>query len=119
MNVHKQQAVKVLILAVVLDVCLGVAYAFANSISLGQGLYYATGVATTSGNSPAVPHGWLPYVLSALMMLTVIPLFAATFSLVTTGLTADHVDKRHREMKIHVTQNNDAHGSNGDTRRHV
>jgi TRAP-type mannitol/chloroaromatic compound transport system permease large subunit len=102
-NIHKQQAVKVLILAISLDVCLGVGYAFASSIPVWQGLYYATGVATTSGNSPDVPHGWLPYVLSALMMLTVIPLFAASFSLITTGLTADHVDRRHHELKAHIT----------------
>jgi hypothetical protein len=32
-------------------------------------------------------------------MLTVIPLFAAAFSLLTTGLTADHVDRRQDELK--------------------
>lgn len=86
------------ILAVTLDAVLGAGYALAMGISVWNGLYYATGVATTSGNSSDLPHGWLPHVLTMLMMTTVIPLVAGTFSLVTTGLTASHIDKRHREL---------------------
>lgn len=103
MNIHHQRARKVLSLAIGLDICLGVAYAYADNVNVWQGLYYATGVATTSGNSPASPHGWLAYVVTTAMMLLIIPLFAATFSLVTTGLTADHVDKKHDEIKEYVS----------------
>ena len=103
LNAHQRTAVKVIALAVVLDAALGTAYAQAMAISTWNGLYYATGVATTSGNSSDLPRGWLPHVLTMLMMTTVIPLVGATFSLVTTGLTAAHVDKRHGEMTAHVT----------------
>jgi hypothetical protein len=102
-NVHHQRAVKVITLAVLLDAALGAGYAQAMRISTWNGLYYATGIATTSGNSADLPHGWLPHALTMGMMCLVIPLFAATFSLATTGLTADHVDKRHRQMADHVT----------------
>jgi hypothetical protein len=102
-NVHHRTAVKVIVLASALDAGLGIAYAQAMRISTWNGLYYATGVATTSGNSSDLPRGWLPHVLTMLMMTTVIPLVGATFSLVTTGLTADHVDKRHKQMTDHVT----------------
>lgn len=98
MNAHHRTALRVLALAVLVDAALGVAYAVSMRIDVWDGLYYATGIATTSGNSPNVPVGWLPHVLTMGMMCLVIPLFAATFSLVTTGLTADHVDKRHLQM---------------------
>lgn len=93
MNVHHRRALKVIALAALLDAALGAVYAQAMRISTWNGLYYATGIATTSGNSPDVPHGWLPHAVTMLIMTTVIPLVAATFSLVTTGLTADHIDK--------------------------
>jgi hypothetical protein len=102
-NVHHRRALKVIALAVLLDAALGAVYAQAMRISTWDGLYYATGIATTSGNSSDLPHGWLPHVVTMLMMTTVIPLFGCTFSLVTTGLTADHVDKRHKQMTDHVT----------------
>jgi hypothetical protein len=94
---HHRTALRVLILAILVDAALGVAYAASMSISVWDGLYYATGIATTSGNSPQTPVGWLPHALSMSMMCLVIPLFAAAFSLVTTGLTADHIDKRRRQ----------------------
>lgn len=95
MNIHHRRALKVVTLAVLLDAALGAVYAQAMHISTWNGLYYATGIATTSGNSADLPHGWLPHAVTVLLMITVIPLFACTFSLVTTGFTADHVDKRH------------------------
>jgi hypothetical protein len=103
LNVHHERAAKVITLAVLLDAALGAAYAASMHISTWRGMYYATGVATTSGNSPDTPVGWLPHVLTMLMMTTVIPLVAATFSLVTTGLTADHIDRRHEQIADHVT----------------
>lgn len=101
---HHRTAFRVLLLAVLVDAALGIAYAVSMRISAGDGLYYATGIATTSGNSPHIPAGWLPHVLSMGMMCLVIPLFAAAFSLVTTGLTADHIDKRHRQLTAPVSR---------------
>jgi hypothetical protein len=100
---HHRTALRLIALAVLLDAALGAAYGQAMRIGTWNGLYYATGIATTSGNSPDTPVGWLPHALTMCMMCLIIPLFAATFSLVTTGLTADHIDRRHRQMADHVT----------------
>jgi hypothetical protein len=100
-NGHHRIAVRVLSCAIALDIVTGVCFSFAQHVGVPEGLYYATGVATTIG-ADISPHGWLPHVLTVVMMTTIIPLFAAVFSLFTTGLTADHVDKRHREMSVKI-----------------
>lgn len=97
---HHQRAVRVLLIAVLADVVLGIAFSLADHVSIGNGLYFATVTATTVGYGDIIPHGWLPHLLSVVIMLTVIPLFASVFSLLTTGWTADHVDKRHHELKV-------------------
>lgn len=99
LNGHHRTAVRVLAIAVIADVVLGIAFSFADHVSIGDGLYFATVTATTVGYGDILPHGWLPHVLAVVIMLTVIPLFASVFSLLTTGWTADHVDARHRELK--------------------
>ena len=104
LNMHHRRAGRVLATAVTLDVALGVAFGLADHVGAWDGLYFATVTATTVGYGDVIPHGWGPHVLAVLIMCTVIPLFASVFSLVTTGLTADHVDVRHRELKRHVTK---------------
>lgn len=99
MNAHHRRAVRVLALAGALDAMLGVTFGIAQHCGIASGLYFATVTATTVGYGDITPRGWLPHLLAVAMMLTVIPLFAATFSLLTTGLTADHVDRRHGELK--------------------
>jgi hypothetical protein len=90
-NIHHKRAVYVLACTLVLDAVLGSLYAVFDRISLPHGLYCAVGTATTVGCdvAPRTPGG---YVTSAVMMLTVVPLFASVFSFFTTGLTADHID---------------------------
>ena len=56
------------------------------------------------GYGDVTPHGWLPHLITLAMMATILPLFAAALALITTGLVADHVDKRHDELKRHVDQ---------------
>jgi hypothetical protein len=101
-NVHHRRALQVLLATAVADVVLGAAYGYASHIGFWHGLYCATGTATTVGCDVAL-QGWLPHAISAVMMLTVVPLFASVFAFFTTGLTADHIDTRHTEMKEHVT----------------
>lgn len=98
LNVHHRRAMYVLFTAVALDVVLGLVFAAAQHVSAWEGLYYATGTALTVGADIA-PHGWLPHALTVAMEVTVLPLFASVLALVTTGLTADHVDTRHEELK--------------------
>lgn len=101
-NWHYGRALRVLGLAVGGDILLGLAFGAADHVGPWNGLYFALTTATTVGYGDVIPHGWAPHLLTVGMMVTVVPLFAATLALVTTGLTADHVDKRHDEMKQHV-----------------
>jgi voltage-gated potassium channel len=98
-NTHHRRALKVLLTAVSLDIVLGIAFGVSSGTGIPTGIYFATATATTVGYGDVTPHGWLPHVLAMVIMGTVIPLFASVFSLVTTGLTADHVDLRHEELK--------------------
>ena len=99
---HHRTAVRVLAIAVAADVVLGIAFGFADHVGPGNGLYFATVTATTVGYGDILPHGWLPHLLAVIIMITVIPLFASVFSLLTTGLTADHIDVRHDELKARI-----------------
>jgi voltage-gated potassium channel len=103
-NGHQHHALYVLQVAILGDGLLGLAFGAADHVGAWDGLYFATTTATTVGYGDITPHGWLAHVLAVTIMLTVIPLFASVFSLLTTGLTADHVDKRHDELKDHVTR---------------
>jgi len=102
MNGHLKKALLILGATATLDVGLGITYAFADHINVGLGLYCATGFATTDG-CPINPSGWLAYACAAIMMLTLIPLVGVVWAFVTTSLTANHIDKRHEQMKQHVT----------------
>jgi voltage-gated potassium channel len=106
LNLHHRRALGIMAAAVALDVALGLLFAAAQHVSAGLGLYFAVTTATTVGYGDVSPRGWAPHVIAVAMMLTVIPLFAATFSLVTTGLTSGdiklHIDKRHGELKDRI-----------------
>lgn len=91
---HHKRALLALAATVALDVALGVGFGISDRIGVWHGLYCATGTGTTVG-CDVDPAGWLPHVLSAAMMLTVVPLFSSVFAFFTTGLTADHIDDRH------------------------
>lgn len=101
MNVHHKKALAVLALTVALDAVLGTLFGVADHIGVPHGLFCATGYATTDGCDVS-PHGWLAYCLGALMMVTMIPLVGVVWAFVTSGITADHVDKRHRQMADHI-----------------
>jgi voltage-gated potassium channel len=107
---HQRRALATIAAAAILDVSLGVAFAVTDHVSAADGLYWATTTATTVGYGDIAPKGWLPHALAVAVMLTVIPLFAATFSLLTSGLTAGHVVGAEERIKRHV---------NGALRHHL
>jgi voltage-gated potassium channel len=77
----------------VLDLAGGIVFAAAEHIPVTSGLYWAVTTATTVGYGdiePSNPHGRL---IAVLVMLSVIPLFGATFSLFTSGLAGVHISK--------------------------
>src|SRR5579863_5173523 len=86
-------------LAGCLDLLAGIWFAAAEHISDGNGLYWAVTTATTVGYGDITPHNTVGKWIAVLVMLTVIPLFAATFSLFTTLMTANHVSKEAGALK--------------------
>lgn len=95
---HHKRALLALAAAVVSDAVFGTGFALADHVSIADGLWFATVTATTVGYGDITPKGWLPHLLAAGTMLTVIPLFAVAFSFLTSGLaSADaraHLDAR-------------------------
>jgi voltage-gated potassium channel len=94
MHRHHAAALTVITAAVVLDAGLGAWFGTADHIGVPDGLFFATTTATTVGYGDLTAHGWLPHVLAVIMMLTVIPLFTAAFSLFTSGLAAQDMRRR-------------------------
>lgn len=105
---RQRGAAYVIVIAITLDIVLGLLFAREEHILWYQGLYWAEGEATTVGNalySATTPGA---QIIKAIVGVTVIPLFAATFSIFTTALTATHVHKVESSLKQHVTNEKEA-----------
>jgi voltage-gated potassium channel len=111
---HHRRALLVIGWAVLLDIVLGLLFALAQGISYWDGLYWSVTTATTVGYGDIVPRGWLAHLVAIVVMLTVIPLFASAFSLLTSGLTAVHVDASEHRMKAHLEQRLREHLGSGN-----
>ena len=106
LNMHHRRALVTITAAAMLDVGLGAWFGIADHIGIPDGLFFATTTATTVGYGDLTARGWLPHVLAVAMMITIIPLFAATFSLFTTGLASKDIRGRlgaaEKRIKDHV-----------------
>lgn len=96
--------------ALALDVLLGWAFAAVQHVPVWLGVYCALANAVTVGGTvpPSVPWG---YGLTAAECALVVPLFAATFSLFTSGLAGLHVTRSEARLKEHVAAALTAHHS--------
>jgi voltage-gated potassium channel len=94
LHVHHRRAFTVIAVAAVLDAGLGLAFAAADHVSPGDGLYWAVTTATTVGYGDVVPRGGTAHLIAIGVMLTVIPLFGAAFSLFTSGLASQDIHSR-------------------------
>jgi voltage-gated potassium channel len=111
---HHRRALQVIGWAVLLDMALGLLFALAQGISYWDGLYWSVTTATTVGYGDIVPRGWLAHLVAIVVMLTIIPLVSATFSLFTAGMTTTRVDASEQRIKDHVEQRLRHHFNGGD-----
>ena len=99
---NRRAAVYTIIAAVGFDLVGAVWFAAVEHLSVPTGIYWSVTTATTVGYGDITPHTHIGRFIAVLVMLTVIPLFAATFSLLTTSLTSMHVSKLHDEALAHI-----------------
>jgi voltage-gated potassium channel len=99
---NRRVAVTTIAAAVGFDLIGAIWFAAVENISVATGLYWSVTTATTVGYGDITPHTHTGRLIAVLVMLTVIPLFAATFSLLTTSLTSMHVSRLHAEAMAHI-----------------
>lgn len=104
MNRHHKRAIAVICTAVTFDAIAGLAFGAVEHISIWLGEYWAVATATTIGYGDITPRTGLGQALAVVVMLTVVPLFSATFSLFTSGLTASRIEQSEARMKDHLEQ---------------
>lgn len=98
---HHRIALVTITAAVVLDAACGLAFAAAQHIPAWRGLYCALANGVTVGGDipPSTPAG---YAVTAIECLLIVPLFGATFSLFTSGLTGSRITASEKRVKAHV-----------------
>ena len=99
---NRRAAIYTIVGAMVFDLIGAVWFAAVEHLSVATGLYWSVTTATTVGYGDVTPHTHVGRVIAVLVMLTVIPLFAATFSLLTTTLTTLHLSRLHAEALAHI-----------------
>lgn len=100
---HPRIAVLTIIAAVVLDQLLGFGFALAQPLPLWHAEFCALANAVTDGGDVPPANG-LAYAVTAAEYVLVVPLFAATFSLFTSGLSSIHVHAAEKRIKRHMEQ---------------
>jgi voltage-gated potassium channel len=98
----RRAAIYTIIAATAFDLIGAIWFASTEHLSVPTAIYWSVTTATTVGYGDITPHTHLGRLIAVLVMLTVIPLFAATFSLLTTRLTTMHVSKLHAEALAHI-----------------
>jgi voltage-gated potassium channel len=99
---NRRAAIYTIMAAATFDLIGAVWFAAIEHLSVATGVYWSVTTATTVGYGDITPHTHVGRLVAVLVMLTVIPLFAATFSLLTTSLTTLHVSKLHDEALAHL-----------------
>ena len=92
-KITRSQIYTVLVLGLVAVLAGGIAFALAEHVSVGTGLYWAVTTATTVGYGDVTPHNGVGRVVAVLVMVTAIPLFGAAFALFAAAATAARLDK--------------------------
>jgi voltage-gated potassium channel len=88
---HRRHVAVLLTGAVVLTVLWGALFAATQRLPVTTGLYWAITTATTVGYGDVTPHNVAGRVVASATMLTIIPLLASVFALVTGAAAADGI----------------------------
>lgn len=98
---HRKAAIFTILAAAVMDVACGLAYAVAEHQPTGQSLFCGVANAVTEGSCPA-PVTVAGHLIELVEFVLVVPLVAAVFSLLTSGLTSVYVRAAEDRIKRHV-----------------
>ena len=115
----RRSAIYTIVAAITFDLIGAVWFAAEEHLSVPTGIYWSVTTATTVGYGDITPHTHVGRFIAVLVMLTVIPLFAATFSLLTTSLTTMHVSKLHAEALAHIRHIKEHLGVDNDLPDHL
>jgi len=99
LNSHHRWMAFALTVTFVLVIALGALYGVISHAGVWDGIYFAIVTVTSVGYGDLAPHGWAEHLVALAIMVLVIPAWTGSFSLLTSGLMADHIDKRHNELK--------------------
>lgn len=99
---HYRVAVVVILIAAGVDLVCAAAFSAVEHTGFWLSVYWAVTTATTVGFGDITPRTSAGHIIAILTMLTTIPLFAATFSLMTSGLTGAHVRRAEKRIKAHM-----------------
>lgn len=100
-NTHRKAIITITV-AMSLDLLAALIFSATEHISFALSVYWSITTATTVGYGDVSPKTGLGHVVAVVVMLTVIPLFAATFSLFTSVMTTDRVHKSEARTMDHL-----------------
>jgi voltage-gated potassium channel len=92
-KVKRSQALALALFAVLAVVVGAGAFAAAEHVSFGIGLYWAITTATTVGYGDVTPHNTLGRVIAVGVMLTAVPLFGGAFAILAASVAATRLAK--------------------------
>lgn len=99
---HHKTALLTIAIATWLDFIAAMLFVIVEHVTILNGIYWAVTTATTVGYGDVTPHTFLGHLLAIFVMLTIVPLFAAAYSIFTSGLTATHVQRSEKRIKAHI-----------------
>lgn len=112
---HRRAAILTILAAALMDVACGLAYAFTEHQPIGQSLFCGVANAVTEGSCPP-PATVAGHLIDLVEFVLVVPLVAAVFSLLTSGLAGMHTAASEERLKAHLEERLHHHLHSDETR---